>query len=51
MKIKMKFRDLLAVPFWIIGMICDFLAIAMGGEWTSKMFLDEIDLKYKAKIK
>ena len=37
----MKFRDLLAAPFWVFAELLDYLAIAIGGVWTSKMYIEQ----------
>lgn len=39
--IKIKFRDFLAVPFWLLAHLFDWLAITIGGVWTADMFLEE----------
>ena len=35
----MKLRDVIALPFLFIALICDTLAIRIGGEWTTKTYL------------
>ena len=35
-----RFRDLLAMPFWLVAMMLDWCAVIIGGKWTSKMYID-----------
>lgn len=48
MKNKFTLRDFLAVPFWSLAQLFEFLAIVIGGEWTSEIYIDQ--LKKIAKI-
>jgi len=40
---KFKFRDLLAVPFWVLGQKLEMISLIIGGEWTAKMFLEQFN--------
>lgn len=43
----MKLRDMLAIPFWSLAMVLDWIAVVIGGEWTAKMFLETIERQNK----
>lgn len=38
----MKLRDLLAVPFWALATLLDYLAVTIGSKWTAQMYLDQL---------
>ncbi len=35
---QMKLRDILAVPFWLVGDVLNHLAVGIGSRWTAQMF-------------
>ena len=39
MKTKIQFRDLLALPVWILANRLERLALAIGGKFTARMIL------------
>jgi hypothetical protein len=39
MKNKFTFRDLLAVPFWILGQGFEQLSVLVGGAYTAELIL------------
>lgn len=39
----MKFRDLLAVPFWALAMGLERIALAIGGVWTAKTYIETVE--------
>jgi len=34
-------RDFLAVPFWAIAIVFDWLAVKVGGRWTAEMYVGQ----------
>ena len=38
---KIQFRDFLAVPFWALALLFDWLAVTIGGVWTAEMFVEQ----------
>lgn len=36
----MKFRDLIAGPFYLMSLILLFIAVIIGSSWTAKRILD-----------
>jgi hypothetical protein len=38
----MKLRDVLAVPFWLVAVLFDRIALAIGGIWTAQMFIETV---------
>jgi len=44
----MKLRDFLAVPFWGVAQVLDWVAVLIGGKWTAKLMIDTI--KKQAKV-
>ena len=44
----MKIRDLIAYPFLLLSLLCEYTAIVIGSEWTSQLILDSYDIKKKA---
>lgn len=42
----MKLRDIIAIPFWGISILCDMLAVKAGGAWTSDMYKKGVIRQY-----
>lgn len=40
MKEEMRLKDLVAVPFSLIGYLFFTIALKVGGQWTAKRFLE-----------
>lgn len=38
---KFNIRDLFAIPFWASAQILDWIAVCIGGKWTSEMFIQQ----------
>lgn len=38
---KFKIRDILAVPFWALSQLLEYISILIGGEWTANMILEQ----------
>lgn len=36
---KFTLRDALAIPFWYLAQKLDYIAISIGGAWTSDMYM------------
>ena len=47
----MKIRDILAIPFWVLSMGLDRIALIIGGEWTAKMFIETVERQAEALTK
>ena len=38
----MKIRDILAIPFWSLAQLLDYIAVAIGGVWTAKLIKEKL---------
>ena len=47
---KYQIRDVLAIPFWVLAIELNKLAIKIGGVWTEKLFMDELSFKVKKEL-
>lgn len=44
---KITLRDFIAIPFLIVGTICDYIAVTVGSKWTAQLLIDEHFAKHK----
>lgn len=47
MKPQVTVRDLLAIPFLLIALACEYIAVKIGRIWTAQLVIDEHIIKEK----